>query len=709
MLQNNMPRDRPDFAPVRLLLLGSFEVRRGDAVQNLPKKAQGLIAYLASQPGQQHSRDHLATLLWGNTASAQARQSLRQCLMALRNAFGPGSDGLIIADTASVMLKPGASLTIDLADFDALCRSSRLKDIEQACALYRGEFLAGLHIPVEPFDDWVSIERQRLSAMRAETLLKCAHMRASGGDTAEAISAAHNLTVHDPLREEGHRLLMRLLAASGQRSAALKQYEKLTKLLEHLGIAPDAESTALVSDIRAGRITGDPVAPASEARAPSGMPYAVFTSQSAAVEMPHLAAVSGPALPGKPSIVVLPFTNLSGDASRDYFADGLVDDITIALGREKWLFVIASSSAFAFRDRNADPREIAAKLGVRYVLRGSVRMSANRVRIVVMLTDATSGEFIWSDRFEDDTTNVFELNDRLMTHVAAMIAPALRAVEIERAQRTPPANLSAFDCYLQAVPKIRSDLAENERALQLLEKAIALDPSYSVAYALAARCYQFQRLMGWVPLTGLTLERGAGFARLAVEIGKNDSEALWMAGHAISNLMGETENARLLVERSLSLNPNSASAWSSSCHVHSMLGQFDKAIEHADVSRRLNPADQLHHVHWNIVGMAQLGAERYGDADAAANRALSVSPTYPHALRLKIATCGALDRPAEGRTYVQRLLAVHPGCSLDWLEEFYRPMMQNVPKLMNAYLALSRKGGMPAGSPHVSRGSATLQ
>lgn len=465
----------------------------------------------------------------------------------------------------------------------------------------------------------------------------------------------------------------------------------------------------LAGDIRAGRIAGSLVLPPPAALAPSGVHIAVPALQSPGVEVPRFAATVGPALPAKPSIVVMPFTNLSGDAGKDYFVDGLVDDITIALGREKWLFVIASPSAFAFRDRNDDPREVAAKLGGRYVLRGSVRMSANRVRIVVMLTDATSGEFIWSGRSEDDTTNVFELNDRLMTRVAALIAPAVRSVEIERAQRTPPANLSAFDCYLQAVPKIRSDLAENERALQLLERAIALDPSYSVAYGLAARCYQFQRLMGWVPLTGLTLERGAGFARLAIEIGNNDSEALWMAGHALSNLMGETDNAQTLIERSLSLNPNSASAWSSSCHVHSMLGQFDKAIEHADISRRLNPADQLHHVHWNIVGMVQLGAERYAEADAAASRALSVSPTYPHALRLKIATCGALGRPAEGRTYVQRLLAVHPNCSLTWLEEFYRPMMHNVPKLRNDYLAFSGKGGMPPGAPHVARGTSTLQ
>jgi hypothetical protein len=188
-----------------------------------------------------------------------------------------------------------------------------------------------------------------------------------------------------------------------------------------------------------------------------------------------------------------------------------VEDITVALGRETWLFVIASQSAFAFKDRGADPREIAAKLGVRYVLRGSVRKGANRVRIVVQLTDAATGAHIWSDRFEDEIDNVFAMNDRVMTQAAAMIAPALRSVEIERAQRKPTSSLTAFDLYLQALPLFRKSLADNQEALRLLDKAVALDRSYSAAYGFAARCYQFQKLMGWVSPNDSRLQEGDGW------------------------------------------------------------------------------------------------------------------------------------------------------------------------------------------------------
>lgn len=691
-------------AAVSLVLLGSFTLERGDHIERLPKKAQGLLAYLAMHPGRHFARDQLATLLWGNTATEQARQSLRQCLTAVRIALGPDAGNMLVADTASVKLQPADELSIDVTAFESAARLSSVDDLEHASALYKGELLAGLHIPVEPFNEWLSLERQRLSVLRSDLLLRLAQTHATAGNLQAAIVASRELTNHDPLREEGHRQLMRLLANGGQRTAALKQLAKLTLLLsEQLGIDPDAATAALAEELRSGTsLLASPPATTVARRNESKSASTIRASQ-------QLTPLDGPALPDKPSIVVLPFSNLSGDPAQDYFVDGLVDDITIALGREKWLFVIASPSAFAFRDPNSDPRDVAARLGVRYVLRGSVRKSANRVRVVVLLTDATSGEFLWSDRFEDVADNVFDLNDRLMTHVAAMIAPALRTVEIERAQRKPPSSLSAFELYLQAIPKLRTGLLENQTALQLLEQAIALDASYGVAYGLAARCLQFQRFMGWVPLTGLPLERGAGFAQLAVEIGKNDSEALWMASHAITHFTGDIDHARDLIDRSLTLNPNSASAWSTSCHVHMLLGDYDTAIEHFGRSQRLNPLDRLHHVHWNIVGMAYFGSGRYEDAYTAAEKALSVLPTYPMALRLKIAACGVLGRGSEGRSYVQRLLAVHPECSTRWLEEFFSPLMSKSPKLLENYIAAARKGGMPDGSRLVFPGSSALQ
>lgn len=660
-------------------LLGPFELARESGHQlRLPKKAQALLAYLALQKGRPTPREQLATLLWGNSATEQARQSLRQCLAALRNTLGPEASEPIVADTVSVLLAPSALWAIDLPAFEAASQSKALADLERANALYRDELLAGLQIPVEPFTDWLSLERQRLSALRLDLLRRLALTRAAAGDTESAIVAAQHLSTLDPLREEGHRLLMRLLVAAGNRTAALKQHERCAQiLLDELGIAPDGETERLAEEIRAGRLAA----------------FLPEPTNSAVAATPVLP--TGPPLPDKPSIAVLPFVNLSGDATQDYFVDGLVEDITLALGRETWLFVIASPSAFAFKDATRDPRQVGAELGVRYVLRGSVRRDQSRLRINVQLTDALSGVQVWSGRFEDEVDNVFAVNDRVMAQAAAMIAPALRSVEIDRARRKPTSSLTALDLYLQALPLFRKSLADNQQALRLLDQAIQLDPGYSTALGFAARCYQFQKLMGWLSPSDPKLAEGVRLAHLAAELGNDDSEALWMGGLALVQLAAEIDHGRALVDRSLSLNPNSANAWSGSCLVRTYTGDVEEAIDHFHRSRRLNPLDQSHHVHWNMVGMAYFAGSRYDEADAAADKALNARPTYPPGLRLKIATCGLAGRIEEGRTYVQRLLAVHPACSVAWIEEFWGPLMQRIPGALAKYIEGSRIAGLP--------------
>ena len=602
-----------------------------------------------------------------------------------RGALGAEASEPIVADTASVLLSPSDRWAVHVAAFEAACQSRTVADLERASALCRDEFLAGLQIPVEPFNDWLTLERQRLTSLRLDLLQRLAQARAEAGDTEKAIAAARQLNALDPLREDAHRLLMRLLAASGNRNAALKQHERcLQTLREELGIAPDAETEQLAEAIRSGRPMSSG---SSEAALPAPAQATAFGGISA--------APIGPPLPDKPSIVVLPFANLSGDAGQDYFVDGLVEDITVALGREAWLFVIASPSAFSFKDRTSDPREVAAKLGVRYVLRGSVRKDGERVRIVVQLTDVPSGGQIWSDRSEDQLDNVFAMQDRLTTQIAAMIAPALRAVEIERAQRKPTESLNAYDHYLRALARYRTSLAENQGALRLLSAASKLDPSYAGAYGLAARCYQFQKLMGWVPPTHPELDEGVRLARMAAELGRNDSEALWMAGLALVQLVGEMDHGHDLIDRSLSLNPNSASAWTSSCLVHTYLGDYETAVDHFHRSQRLNPMDRSHHIHWNIVGMAYFAAGRYEEADAAADKALRARPTYPPGLRLKVATCGHFGRIEEGRAHVQRLLTVHPECSVAWIRDFWGPIMQRIPWALAKFLEGSRLAGLP--------------
>ena len=661
---------------LRLELLGSFSVRQaGRALRKLPKKAQALLAYLAMQGGGAVPREHLAELLWGHSGGEQARRSLRQCLMSVRGALRDSGHALLL-DGDRVGLTAGHAVTVDVAEFEQRAASNNARELDAAQALYRGEFLSGLQIASESFAEWVLIERRKLTSSMSNVLYRLASAREQSGEVAEAIAAAERLTAFDPLREDGHRLLMRLLAGTGRRSAALEEYRRCADLLRReLGVAPEPATAVLAEAIRNG------------GGAPEPQPK----------PQPAPASLAAPALelPDKPSIALLPFENLSGSPDQSYFADGIADDLTIALGRIPWLFVIASSSTSSYRGQAPDTRLIGSELGVRYVLRGSVRRSGGRLRIVVQLADASDGRHVWSDRFEGDVDDVFAIQDQVTAQVAGSIAPALQVIEIERARRKPPESLSAYELYLRAVPRFRTSLAENREAVRLLGKAVEIDPAYGVAYGFAARCYQFQRLFGWVALDDPQLGEGIRFGEIAAEVGLNDSEALWMTGLALAQMAGRVEHGRALLDRSLRLNPSSANAWIASCQVHTYLGEAETAIEHFYRAHRLNPLDSSQHVGWNILSAAYFCSGDLEAAGRAADRALGAAPTYAPGLRAKIAVCGMLGQ--DGSSFVARLLAVQPGATVAWLRGFCETAMHRVPQLMANYVEGARRAGLPEG------------
>jgi TolB-like protein/DNA-binding CsgD family transcriptional regulator len=404
------------------------------------------------------------------------------------------------------------------------------------------------------------------------------------------------------------------------------------------------------------------------------------------------------ALPDKPSIVVLPFANLSGDPDQDYFADGMVEDITVALGRLPWLFVIGSRSAFTYKQRSVDVRQIGRELGVRYALSGSVRKEGNRIRITAHLADTTHGGQVWTDSFEEELNNIFELQNRVAAQVRTMISPALRSEEIERARQKPTENLTAYDLYLRALPLHNKSFTQNQQALGLLYRAVELDPAYSAAYGLAAWCYDFQTSFGWTTFSDPGIKEGIRFARLAAETGKDDSEALWMAAHALFILEGDLELSLSVITKAISLNPNSPNAWWVSGAVHNFLGQYETALEHAARARRLSPLEPFAYMHWMPTALANFFAGRYEDARDAADKSLGERADYPPALRVKIASCGLLGRIEEGRDCVERLLRLNPDATVAGLRAYYELRLRRNPRGLETYLKGLRLCGLPEGN-----------
>src|SRR6516225_3151375 len=281
--------------------------------------------------------------------------------------------------------------------------------------------------------------------------------------------------------------------------------------------------------------------------------YAVALGASSRASLPVGAPLP---LPAKPSLAVLPFQNMSGDPEQEYFADGMVEEITTAIARLPWLFVIARNSAFTYKGKAVDVKRVAQELGVRYVLEGSVRKAGNRVRITGQLIDTATGAHIWADRFDGALDDIFDLQDQVASNVAGAIEPKLRQSEIERASRKPAANLTAYDLYLRAVAQsyrfTEEGLAE---AVVLAQQALAIDPSYAPAAALVGRCRAVQRVQGWGALSDEDIGEACRMARQALEAERDDAEAISLAAWTLFRLAGEAAMAAAALDRALALNP----------------------------------------------------------------------------------------------------------------------------------------------------------
>ncbi len=224
-----------------------------------------------------------------------------------------------------------------------------------------------------------------------------------------------------------------------------------------------------------------------------------FAAPNARTAVSNEASAQVLSLPDSPSIAALPFQNWSGDPEQEYFADGMVEDIITALSRNRWLFVIARNSSFTYKGRAVDVKQVGRELGVRYVLEGSVRKAANRVRITGQLVDATSGVHLWADRFEGPLDDIFELQDQVAMSVVGAITPTLERAEIERAKRKPTESLDAYDYYLRGMTNFHRGTREPiSQAMSLFNKATQLDPDFASAYAMEAWCHFWRKVNGWM-------------------------------------------------------------------------------------------------------------------------------------------------------------------------------------------------------------------
>jgi len=377
------------------------------------------------------------------------------------------------------------------------------------------------------------------------------------------------------------------------------------------------------------------------------------------------------ALPDKPSIAVLPFQNMSGDPEQEYFADGMVDDIITALSHSTSLFVIARSSSFTYKGRAVDIKQVGRELGVRYVLEGSVRKAAGRLRISGQLIEASTGAHLWAEKFDGALEDVFALQDAVTERVVGAIEPSIKQAEINRARTKPTSNLDAYDYYLRAFQQsILYTREGSDAALNYIRQAIALDPGYALAKAFLSIIYIERGAQGWGAPGDR--ERGLAAAREAIVLGSDDPSVLRWAGHTLG-FWGDYDRSIALLEKAARLNVNGSQILASLAWVKVYAcTDTERAIAHFERSIRLSPRDPEMTSTLTGIAFAHLIAGHNEQALAFAQQVIDEKPQYTSGHRAKITALIFLDREQEARTAAEMLLTYDPQFTISSRLSVYR-------------------------------------
>ena len=392
-------------------------------------------------------------------------------------------------------------------------------------------------------------------------------------------------------------------------------------------------------------------------------PVRVYRIRAGQPPQPSAAAAPdkiAPTLPEKPSIAVLPFQNLSGDAEQEYFADGIVEDIITGLSRNRAFFVISRSTSFTYKGPAVDVGKVARELGVRYVLEGSVRRAGNRVRITAQLIEGASGRHLWADRYDRELADVFAVQDEIARTIAGEMAPGIIAAEMQQARRKDPSQLDAWDRTMRAHWHIRrftrEDLAE---ARHLLVEAIELDPANATAFGDLSFAHHFEAVFGWSEDVAAGYARAGEAARRALAI--DDSDAHAHSALAIYELFqGRHDEARRRLRRAIDLDPNSPFARGYLGVSYGFAGDYEAALPVLDEAIRLSPRDQLL-VIWHLCrGWAALLSERYPEAIEFTTDAAEANPEFPDVYAVLASAHGHLGNAAPARAALDQLLSRMP-------------------------------------------------
>lgn len=631
-----------DLVAMRLRLIGQMEAWTLNSESVLPpgRKTRALLAIVALSSPRPVLRSRLAELLWSRRPEEQARASLRQEIHRLLEVLAPVGQDVLSISRDSLALRPG----VVWVDVEEVLRATTTHP--GSLALLDGELLEELDGVDPAFDGWLQTERERLRD-RARSVAEAVLSEQVSPEA--LISVAQQLLSIDRAHEGAWRALMRAHADRGERGLAVQSYDRCRAVLaDMLDATPSPETQALLADIRSGRTAssfGQTAPPPVEIR---------FE--------PRVTVARGGAKVG-----VLPLTLVGTDETEAHLALGLAEEITSALQRFRWMFLVSSSSIAQFVQNGRDDSALRRTFGLDFVLDGSVQRVGRRLRITLRLVDLRDGnQIVWARRFDRQIHDLLTLQDEVAAEVVAQIDPEIMLIETRRAAHRPPLDTSAYDLLLRALPGLsRLERSHFMRSGQLLRQAIALDPDYAAVHAWYACWLHFLVGQGWADDPKASLDDAAQHAERAVTLDPQDAKGLTIAGHIRAYLHHRIREGVALHERALTLNPNLAMAWAFSGIAYLYLGDWEEGERRLLRYKQLSPMDP-NAFHYDVgFSLVALMKRDYEGAVASGRTVSELNPAFSAACKPYLAALGHLGQLQEAAVVRRRLLAIDPGFTVE--------------------------------------------
>lgn len=624
-------------AQVLIQVLGGFRLTVGGrAVTSLPRKAQALLAYLAMQDGRPVTRETVSDLLWTDRGVEQARGSLREELRKLRRAM----PGAIDDDPRMLSFVPDMVET-DVGRFRVLVRGRDRVDLAEAAQTYEGGLLDRFPPVGGDFDDWLRTSRDTLNDQAIEVMRRLVDACLAAGDMHPAVLVAERMVALDLLREDSHRRLMEVYLAAGRRPDGLRQYDICEEVLRReLDVEPSEETKALRLRIQKQIYGGGLTEPAKQTSA---------TRQSFQPDF------------GPPRVAVMPLAQIGSESVPAHLSDGLIEDVISQLAGLRDLRVISYGSTAGFRSSPLDIREIGHRLDARYVVRGSIRRSGSRIRIMTELADVESEQVCWSRHHDADLSISFEDQDRIVGQIVHTLAPRVVESELMRIRGKRTEDLSVYEKVLIARDHLSQLNQDNfQKAKLILDEVIAQEPTWGEAYALAADWHGLVLGEGWSLDRAYHLGEVDRLSTKALTLDRDNLRALTFYGHRRSLHHRDYDTALGLFRRALDVAPGSAITWLWSSYTHSYIGDGPEAIRRAEQALTLSPCDRS--AHWYYSGLC-IAHYTNGTHDAAiewGRKALAEPIVWRSAPYWVAASLSAAGRQGEARDVVSKAQETWP-------------------------------------------------